>query len=312
MADVLLGEWNFVTTTTAPPSTGQMRLDSMTPASATKVWVSKTDATNADASAALAALKLNYRITLQNKGDTTKALTYRISGAPVDQGAYMEYPAAWLTGDPTLPNGQRTNLINTSIPVSVPVTSPALQAKSGTVATAQGVGVSVVVKSPALAMSTGTPTFSLGVAQEVTGIELAMSVGTPTFKLDCRFPVTGQVLQAQAGSVNITGRIYIPGQAFPSDTPMGYSGGMTLRQWYVGQAMMGLISYLGPTANLVGRLADISFRVADSMLEFEKKEQAGVIRPPVPARPPPFPPSTLPVPLVPRNITTEEMVARKR
>src|SRR5207342_3969110 len=51
--------------------------------------------------------------------------------------------------------------------------------------------------------------------------------------------------------------------------------GMTMRQWYATNAMLGFISSNTSAANLVGRVAVYAFQVADSMIAFEEKERQG-------------------------------------
>jgi len=76
------------------------------------------------------------------------------------------------------------------------------------------------------------------------------------------------------------------GPAFPGeqgDTPEGgwnqtFNPGMSLRQWYAGQALVGLLSY-GVTVkvkdnNFQRVAARRAFALADAMIEFERQEGA--------------------------------------
>lgn len=58
------------------------------------------------------------------------------------------------------------------------------------------------------------------------------------------------------------------GSAFPIPHYSSHSG-MTLRQWYAGQALSGLTHL--PTSN--ENIAALAFRYADLMLEFERQEE---------------------------------------
>lgn len=61
--------------------------------------------------------------------------------------------------------------------------------------------------------------------------------------------------------------------AFPTDMESGtHYTGMSLRQWYAGMAMQGL---LANTDFIYHSIAKISFAVADSMLKFEEEENNG-------------------------------------
>lgn len=270
MADTLLGEWIF-STTAGSPATGQIRMDNATQNLATKVGVHKQDANGTDASAALTPLKLGGRINLQIKTDATKSQTYSITGTPVDQSTYIDYPVAWVSGDQPL-TGQRTNLTNVSVPVSVTVQSPA-----------------------AMQASVGTASINLTTTASVTSAAMQASVGTvSSFKLTMIFPITMDAeCEAQTGNVRVIGHVHLPDMAYPSDTPNGFSEGMTLRQWYAGQAMTGFIASQAPAANLIDRLAYYCFKAADSMMAYEVQEKTGIV-PPVGSPPVERPPDQAP------------------
>jgi hypothetical protein len=69
------------------------------------------------------------------------------------------------------------------------------------------------------------------------------------------------------------------GPAFPLHLPaiMGepdtYWNGMTLRDWFAGQALVGLLSLDRPDASIVN-VAYTSYRFADAMLEARNEEVA--------------------------------------
>jgi hypothetical protein len=84
------------------------------------------------------------------------------------------------------------------------------------------------------------------------------------------------LMAANVGSVEVIGHILREDLVFPSDGPHGFAPGLTKRQWYAGQAMVGFISAAPANAPLMGgRLAEYSFKVADSMLALEAAEEAG-------------------------------------
>jgi hypothetical protein len=84
-------------------------------------------------------------------------------------------------------------------------------------------------------------------------------------------------MRAETSAVDVKGHILIPGMVYPFDTPTGFSLGMTLRQFYAAQALMGWVASTAgtPTANLIGKAAEFSFKAADNLIAFEKAEAAG-------------------------------------
>lgn len=62
------------------------------------------------------------------------------------------------------------------------------------------------------------------------------------------------------------------GQAFPSGEGVDYEPGMTLRDWFAGQALAGLCVGESDSYRLDGRrfTADAAYKMADAMLEARK------------------------------------------
>lgn len=129
-----------------------------------------------------------------------------------------------------------------------------------------------------------TSTASLQVP--VTSPAVAASVGNAAVSINVRTLVGSAPMTALAGTPSTDTVRFLPGYAFPGTSPDGISLGMTLRQWYAGQAIVGFVSS-NPAANLIGRLPQFCFRLADSMIAFEAAEVAGFIESPIPTNAPP-------------------------
>jgi hypothetical protein len=69
-----------------------------------------------------------------------------------------------------------------------------------------------------------------------------------------------------------TAEVINPTFAYPSTSAFGICLGLTIRQFYAAHAAQGFLAK-GIVGNLIGVGADLAFRVADSMIEFEAKER---------------------------------------
>jgi len=99
--------------------------------------------------------------------------------------------------------------------------------------------------------------------------------------------VTGFRLDTDVGHVSVSGQLLTREFAFPFEGRNYTSPGLTIRQYYASQAIVGFISAPNATAaNLMGgRLAEYCFKLADSMLEYEAREALGYM-PPLVGTPP--------------------------
>lgn len=235
----LSGEWQFINTTSPPPATGQIRLNNGQQSSATVMYVHRTSALGVDAAGMLADIKVGHVLHIQTRDDAARWNNYVVSGTPINQGGVYTEIPVTWQSGGQPLAQQRTLLSTEAVNVQVPVTSPALAASAGSV----GVSTPVPIKNVTVA-------------------------------------VQGLVLRAESGAPTIISGNYLPGYAFPGDTPAGFSHGMTMRQYYAGQAIVGFIAASNvPATNLVGRLADFCFTLADSMIAYEQREAAGYVRP---------------------------------
>jgi hypothetical protein len=262
------GEWNYINTVTAPPASGQIRLDNVTQTAATHVWVHKTTATTADASAALLAILKNQEISVYNKTDPTKGQVYAVTGIPIDGGSYVDYPVVWKrSGSGGAFPAQRTVLEVVSTPATVLIDGQSMQA--GTTAT----------------------THKLGYAVE----------------LDVK------CLTAHAGHLEVTGQLISFDYFHPFEGLHLTSAGITKRQWYAGQAMVGFISNAVAANLLYGQLAEWCFRAADSLIAHEAKEAAGITRPPAGGKQaPPAPVAPIAAAVGPPSVSEAQVAALRK
>jgi hypothetical protein len=102
-------EYQFSTTTTAPPTGSQVRLDNADPALATKLWVRNVTTPGEDVHPLLVSFPVGSRFWLQDYDDHTKFAAFQLTAAPVDMADYVELPVSSLgVGAPLL--GQKVAL----------------------------------------------------------------------------------------------------------------------------------------------------------------------------------------------------------
>lgn len=93
-----LFDYMFATAITAPPTGTTVRLNNATPASATKMWVTKQTYDGIDVTNFLNQVVSGDRLTIQDRDDTTMVQRYDVTGAPVVQSTYIEFPIVWVSG----------------------------------------------------------------------------------------------------------------------------------------------------------------------------------------------------------------------
>jgi len=96
--------YRFSTTTSAPPSSGQVRVNNVNQTLASIVWLSKTDSDNRDVTLLLALIKAGDAILIQETADSTVMDRYIVSGSIVDYPTYVQIPVTWDKGSGALPN----------------------------------------------------------------------------------------------------------------------------------------------------------------------------------------------------------------
>jgi hypothetical protein len=104
-------EYTFETTTTAPPTNSQLRLDNADAAQATKMWLHNSDADALDVSNLLKLIESGFIIFVQDKNDPTQAHKFRASGPIVAQTGYCEIPITHEIGTGALGDNQRVLVV---------------------------------------------------------------------------------------------------------------------------------------------------------------------------------------------------------
>jgi Collagen triple helix repeat (20 copies) len=94
--------WTYATSTSSPPSNGQIRTD----AGLTQLWVAEIDTDGFNRSAGLATVPSSSRILVRSSNGT--AMDLQITGPPVDNGTWWTFPVTVTTGAVT--KGGRTQL----------------------------------------------------------------------------------------------------------------------------------------------------------------------------------------------------------
>ena len=127
------------------------------------------------------------------------------------------------------------------------------------------------VTGQSMTVSTDTVTIIEGKRVYATGLQARVDLGDPErIDLSANIEVVGPGMVVDAGYPIVTGHVVVDEFAFPFDNPVGISGGLTKRQFYASQALIGFISN-SIAANLIGNVAAYCFKVADSMVAEEEK-----------------------------------------
>ena len=101
--------WQFSSTTTAPPASGQVR----TNAGNTQMWVAEVDTDGYNRQVGLATVAASSQVLVRAANGT--AMDLQITGTPVDNGTYWTFPVSVITGAVT--KGARTQLNFVASPV---------------------------------------------------------------------------------------------------------------------------------------------------------------------------------------------------
>jgi hypothetical protein len=88
-------EYTYSTTTTTPPSTGQLRANSTTQSAITAFYLHETNAVGVDITNALKIIAAGVKVLVQDKTNSANVQYYVTSGAAVDNGVYFTIPVTW-------------------------------------------------------------------------------------------------------------------------------------------------------------------------------------------------------------------------
>src|SRR5262245_52404517 len=111
MGGVLVqSEFTYNGTTTAPPSSGQLRMNNADQTLPTKLYIHKSTAPGVDIGSALLAVKTGDLIYVQDKDDGSQWRLYTAAANAIDQTTYVEVTVTYTKGGSALNTGQRVIL----------------------------------------------------------------------------------------------------------------------------------------------------------------------------------------------------------
>ena len=96
-------DYMLSTATASPPGGGQARFDAANQTLATKLWLHSITAPGNDAHIVLLAIRSGDTIIVQDKDASAKHQQYLVSGNPVDNGTWVEFPVTWQSGGDPVP-----------------------------------------------------------------------------------------------------------------------------------------------------------------------------------------------------------------
>jgi len=105
--------YDFSDQIVAPPTSSQVRINAAAPYSAaTKIWVRLIANDGRDVYYGLMGTDVGTTVRIQDKNDHTIAATFTVTGPPVDQTTYVEWPVVWVaTSGAALFNNQAVLVI---------------------------------------------------------------------------------------------------------------------------------------------------------------------------------------------------------
>jgi hypothetical protein len=83
--------FNFATNIVEPPTSAQARLNATVQNTATKVWLSETDADGLDVTLGFGRVKAGWQIYLQDFDNAANYLIYTVTANGIDKGTYWEF-----------------------------------------------------------------------------------------------------------------------------------------------------------------------------------------------------------------------------
>jgi hypothetical protein len=91
-------EYTYTTAITAPPASGNVRMNSVTASAITQVWMHDLNAVDVDISNALRLIDKGLRVLIQDKDNAALYANYLTTGPSTDGGTYWTMPVAWTDG----------------------------------------------------------------------------------------------------------------------------------------------------------------------------------------------------------------------
>lgn len=111
-----LVNYTYNTSTTEPPSAGQVRTNTTYPwTSTTKLWIRFVSVDNQDVYWGLMLLSIGSTLLLQDQDDHTLYGRFTVTGAPIDKGLYAEVPVVWTANGGAIATASRVLMQATAL-----------------------------------------------------------------------------------------------------------------------------------------------------------------------------------------------------
>src|SRR5262245_6579666 len=111
-AEAGLGQYDFSTTLTEPPTSTQIRFNAAHPYTAvTKVWIRSVNNAGVDMEAALLIIPIGATVYVQDKNDHTLYAKFQTTADPVLETGYVELTVSWVANGGALLNNQAVGVV---------------------------------------------------------------------------------------------------------------------------------------------------------------------------------------------------------
>jgi hypothetical protein len=118
--------FEYIYNSSSPPPVGsQLRMNTSVQTAVTSIFITKNTSLGIDPTLVIRLIDDSYRITIQDKNDSTKYQRYNVNGTPTEFSTYFQIPVVWTDGgDPLIEQAVKFVIISVGTVIYVGPTPP--------------------------------------------------------------------------------------------------------------------------------------------------------------------------------------------